>query len=162
MKTMLAAIGLACLGGCASIAGEKTQPLTVQTVLEAQEMAGVGCTLANDAGKWFVTSPGTVVVHKSTGDLSIDCAKETFIAGHETLISKSNGAVWGNVLVGGGIGYIIDRNTGAGFDYPSNVTVTLRRIGEPAASAPAAAAASSPGVSASAPLALLSASQAAR
>jgi hypothetical protein len=40
--------------------------------------------------------------------------------------------VWGNILIGGGIGYIIDRNTGAGFDYPATVTVNLRQIGDTA------------------------------
>jgi F0F1-type ATP synthase assembly protein I len=36
----------------------------------------------------------------------------------------------GEILVGGGIGYIIDRNTGAGFDYPSTIVIMLRKIGE--------------------------------
>ena len=84
----------------------------------------------NDAGKWFVTTPGSVTVHKSTGDLAIDCNKDGNIVGHETLVSKSNGAVWENIIAGGGIGYLVDRNTGAGFNYPDNITVALRKIGE--------------------------------
>jgi len=51
------------------------------------------------------------------------------MAGHQTLVSKSNGAVWGNILLGGGIGYIVDRNTGAGFNYPATVQIMLRKIG---------------------------------
>lgn len=129
IRTILG-VGILLLAGCASIAGEKTQPLTVQTVMDNKEVAGVGCTLANDAGKWFVTSPGTVMVHKSTGDLTIDCVKESNIVGHETAVSKSNGAVWGNIIAGGGIGYLVDRNTGAGFDYPAMITVVLRKVGE--------------------------------
>ena len=113
--------------GCASVVGEKMQPVSVQTIHENREVAGVGCTLTNDAGSWFVTTPSSVSVHKSTGDLAIDCKKDSF-AGSQTLVSKSNGAVWGNVLIGGGIGYIIDRNTGAGFDYPATTTVMLRKI----------------------------------
>ena len=50
--------------------------------------------------------------------------------GHETIVSKSNGAVWGNIILGGGIGYVVDRNTGAGFDYPNSITVMLRKMGE--------------------------------
>ena len=83
----------------------------------------------NDAGKWFVTTPGSVTVHKSTGDLPVDCKSDDALVGHETLVSKTNGAVWGNILVGGGIGYIVDRNTGAGFDYPTTIAVALRKIG---------------------------------
>lgn len=73
--------------------------------------------------------PGSVTIQKSTGDLAVDCAKEN-IMGHETIISKSNGAVWGNIILGGGIGYVVDRNTGAGFDYPNSITVMLRKMGE--------------------------------
>jgi hypothetical protein len=140
MKFLSVAGSLLVLSGCASVAGEKMQPIAVQSIQDNKEVAGVGCTLTNDAGSWFVTSPGSVVVHKSTGDLAIDCKKENLF-GKETLVSKSNGAVWGNLLLGGGIGYIVDRNTGAGFDYPSTVTVKLRTIGDATtAAAPAVAA----------------------
>lgn len=128
----LLAIGgsLLAVTGCASITGSKLQPVSVQTVQDNKEVAGIGCTLTNDAGKWFVTTPGSVTVQKSTGDLSVDCAKDTNMAGHETVVSKSNTAVWGNIIAGGGIGYIIDRNTGAGFDYPNSITVILHKMGE--------------------------------
>ncbi len=130
MLKLLAIASLLTVTGCASIAGEKTQPVTVKTVHDSKEVAGVKCTLMNDAGKWEVTTPGSVTIHKSTGDLAVDCNADGNTAGHETLVSKSNGAVWGNIIAGGGIGYIIDRNTGAGFDYPNSITVVLRKIGE--------------------------------
>lgn len=117
------------LTGCASVAGQKMQPILVQTFHNNIEIANVGCTLTNDAGSWYLTTPASAVVHKSTGDLAIDCKKENF-SGNQTLISKSNGAVWGNILIGGGIGYIVDRNTGAGFDYPVSTTIMLRKIGD--------------------------------
>ncbi|MFA6063683.1 MAG: hypothetical protein WC736_13920 [Gallionella sp.] len=130
MFKLLAIASLLSITGCASITGEKLQPVSVQTIQDNKEVAGVGCTLINDAGKWFVTTPGSVTIHKSTGDLAIDCSKDANTAGHETVVSKSNGAVWGNILAGGGIGYIVDRNTGAGFDYPNSITVVLRKIGD--------------------------------
>lgn len=134
------------LTGCASISGAKMQPLSVTTVFNNQEVAGIGCTLSNDAGSWFVTTPGSATVHKSTGDLVIDCKRE-LMAGNATLVSKSNTAVWGNILLGGGIGYIIDRNTGAGFDYPNTVAVMLRQID----AAPAASSGTASSGTASAP-----------
>ncbi len=131
MKTIIAALILVAMStGCASVTGSKMQPVSVQTIHENKEVAGIGCTLTNDAGKWFVTSPGSVTIHKSTGDLAVDCSKDANTHGHETVVSKSNGAVWGNIIAGGGIGYIIDRNTGAGFDYPNSITVMMRKIGE--------------------------------
>jgi hypothetical protein len=128
MYRLIIILWLLAMTGCASIAGEKTQPITVQTIYNNSEVAGIGCTLSNDDGTWFLTSPASVTVHKSTGDLAVDCKKDD-MAGHQTLVSKSNGAVWGNIIAGGGIGYLVDRNTGAGFDYPATVTVILRKIG---------------------------------
>ena len=130
MRKILPLALLVLVSGCASIAGEKLQPISVKTMQDGKEIPGVNCSLKNDAGSWSVTTPNSVIVHKSTGDMSVDCNKDVAIAGHETLVSKSNGVVWGNILIGGGIGYIVDRNTGAGFDYPNEVTVTLRKLGE--------------------------------
>ncbi|WP_348693447.1 hypothetical protein [Duganella fentianensis] len=130
MKKILALAGVLVMTGCASVSGEKMQPVAVTTVFENKEIAGLGCTLTNDTGSWFLTSPASVTVHKSTGDLAIDCKKDSFV-GNATAVSKSNGAVWGNILIGGGIGYIVDRNTGAGFDYPATIVVNLRQIEAP-------------------------------
>ena len=35
------------------------------------------------------------------------------------------GKMIGNVVVSGGLGYLADRRSGAGFDYPSTLTVML-------------------------------------
>jgi len=126
MKTLVPLLAAAALTGCASIAGQSSQPLTVTTLHNNQEIAGVACTLKNDAGSWSVTTPGTASIHKSTGDLQVECHTDA-LAGNATLISKSNTGVWGNILLGGGIGYIVDRNTGAGFDYPATVAILMRQ-----------------------------------
>src|SRR4051812_46073345 len=102
MYKFAAIAALLVLTGCASVSGEKLQPVSVVTIHDNKEVAGIGCTLTNDAGTWFLTSPASVTVHKSTGDLAIDCKKEN-MAGNATVVSKSNGAVWGNILLGGGI-----------------------------------------------------------
>jgi hypothetical protein len=129
MKQSLTIIALSALTGCASIAGERQQSVMVQTVYEDKEVSGVGCKLTNDSGSWFVTTPASTPIHKSTEDLAITCKKEP-LSGSEILVSKSNGIVWGNILFGGVIGYVVDRNTGAGFDYPATATVTMRKIGD--------------------------------
>lgn len=133
MKSILVLSGVLAMTGCASVIGEKMQPVSVTTVFESKEIAGLGCTLSNDAGSWTLTSPASVVVHKSTGDLTVDCKKDAYV-GNARAVSKANGAVWGNILLGGGIGYVVDRSTGAGFDYPSGIVVTVRQLVAPALS----------------------------
>lgn len=129
MRFILLCIASVFLPGCASVIGSKLQPLTVQTILDNKEVVSVGCTLTNDVGKWFVTAPGSVTVQKSTADLAVDCKREGVGYGTGTVVSKANGGAWGNILAGGVIGYVVDRNTGAGFDYPNQVTVTMSRFG---------------------------------
>ncbi|WP_457840961.1 hypothetical protein, partial [Staphylococcus aureus] len=73
---------------------------------------------------WFVKTPGSVTVRKSTADLFVECAKDG-VTGQVKAVSRANNNVWGNVFAGGLIGYAIDRNSGAGFDYPETVTVIL-------------------------------------
>ena len=127
MKNITAVTAILLLSGCASITGSKLQPVSVQTIQDGKEVAGVGCTLTNDTGKWFVTTPNSITVQKNTNNIAIDCLKNE-LRGRETIVSKSNGGVWGNILAGGPIGYVVDRNNGAGFDYPTSVTVVLTRI----------------------------------
>lgn len=132
MRVILLAAIAASVTGCASVTGNKLQPVSVQTIEAGtnQEVADAGCTLTNDVGKWFVTTPGSVTIHKSTDDLVVECKKGTELTGQGNVVSKANGGVWGNIILGGGVGYIVDRNTGAGFDYPTAITVMLNRLGE--------------------------------
>ena len=112
--------------GCASLTESTQQNVLVQTVLDHREIAGVGCVLSNDVGKWFVTTPARVTLRKSAGPLRIDCQKEGAAWAYEKVTPKANGSLWGNVILTAGVGYVIDRNTGAGYDYPSTLTVVMR------------------------------------
>ena len=128
---LLGLFGLFAVTGCAPIENFKLEQLelqsvSIQTFQDNMEMVGVGCTLANDAGKWFVTSPGSVTIQRSAANLVIDCRKAN-TGGHETIVSKPNKSVLGTISAGGIIGYAADSNSGIGFDYPSNITVTLHK-----------------------------------
>lgn len=119
---------LACLfitlTGCASITGSKNQPVSVNAVCDGQPVVEASCTLMNDKGSWYVKTPGSVMIQKAYGDLAVDCKKGDSVASSK-FKSNSNGGVWGNILAGGIIGYAVDASSGAGFDYPSTMTVTL-------------------------------------
>ena len=62
----------------------------------------------------------------SRENLSVRCEKN----GYESAVvsvpsTHKDSATWGNVVLGGGIGYIWDRKTGAAFIYPSTINLTL-------------------------------------
>lgn len=78
----------------------------------------------NDAGTWSLTSPASVVVHKSAGNLVVECKNE-HLSGEANVESAVNAVYITNFLFLFGIGYWIDKYTGAGFDYPATVVVQL-------------------------------------
>ena len=58
----------------------------------------------------------------------LTCVKSGYVNGVASLPSKhKDSATWGNVILGGGVGYIIDRKSGAAFIYTRQVTVDLQK-----------------------------------
>jgi len=119
----LCAVGLA---ACATLTGSTEQAVTVQTVLDHQQVSGIGCVLSNDMGRWFVTSPGRATVRKSTQPLVVDCRKDDVWA-YDQVDPRQNASRWGNILFTLGAGQLVDKQTGAGFDLPPTLTVILQR-----------------------------------
>lgn len=117
------------MSGCATISESGQQVLMVRTIQDSREIGGVGCVLTNDAGRWFVTTPGHVTVQKSAGNLWVDCHKSGSSAGQDMVASRAGtSALLGNAATAG-LGYLLDRRTGAGFNYPDTLTVMMRRTG---------------------------------
>ena len=78
------------------------------------------CDLKNDKSEWSVNAPGELDVARSAADLLISCVSDdgTF-AGQSRVESHANGAMYGNLIAGGGwLGMIYDHHTGKGFSYP--------------------------------------------
>jgi hypothetical protein len=117
-------------GGCATLTEPSDQNVLVQTVLDHKPLDGVGCVISNDVGKWFVTTPARVTIRKSVSPLRIDCKKDDAAWAYEKVASKANGSLWGNVVLTAGLGIFVDKNTGAGQDYPATLTVVMRKVEE--------------------------------
>ena len=125
---------LGALAGCATVSESYDQEVIVRTIEDNREIVAVGCVLTNDAGRWFMMAPGRVTVRKSAGNLFVDCKKGAISAGQERFASRANNtATIGNVVTTAGLGYLLDKQTGAGFNYPDTLTVLMRPTGRPAA-----------------------------
>ncbi|WP_296943611.1 hypothetical protein [uncultured Massilia sp.] len=113
-------------GGCATTGDSTQQQLEVHTILDNREVAGVGCVLENDAGRWFVVAPGRVTVERSRLPLTVDCRRDGVGESSERVGSRyANDNLVGGVA-SAGVGYYLDRRSGAGFSYPATLTVILR------------------------------------
>ena len=109
------------LSNCASIMSDSVQAISVDT----PNCRGAKCTLNNSNGVYFVQStPGTVSVEKAFGDLTVTCENDgqTFTSTHQ---SKANVATYGNILLGGIPGALIDGGSGKGYDYPNYIVNNL-------------------------------------
>lgn len=112
--------------GCASITGTTIQSISVSTrSQDLKEVSGSACELTNSKGKWFVTSPGSVTVTRSNDDMQVLCNKQGLEPGRASVVSATKGAMFGNILFGGGIGAIIDHSSGAAYEYPAFIQVVM-------------------------------------
>jgi len=112
--------------GCASITGTNIQSVSVQTrEQEGKEVTGAACQLTNNKGKWFITSPGSVTVTRSNDDMQVICNKQGSEPGRASVVSWTKGSMFGNILFGGGIGAVVDHNTGAAYEYPAFIQVLM-------------------------------------
>lgn len=123
----LAALGVA-LSGCATIIKGTTQSISVET----DPVTGAECKLVSSEGTWYVTTPGSVTVHKTKNDIEATCTKAGYQEAKATFPSHFNGATAGNLILGGVIGLGVDAASGANYQYPAANHVPMHAIGEPA------------------------------
>lgn len=108
------------LTGCASVMNETTHPMRVETkTADGTMVAGSECKLTNDYGSMSVKSGDTLQVRRSGKDLDITCVHPNNPSATARAISRANGGMWGNVIIGGGIGALIDHNKGTAYTYPT-------------------------------------------
>jgi hypothetical protein len=114
------------LNGCASMTGSPAQSVSMQARDQAgNEVVGAACELTNNKGKWFITTPGSATIVRSNDDMQVLCNKPGHQPGRAAVVSAIKGAMFGNILLGGGIGALIDHNSGAAYEYPSFIQVLM-------------------------------------
>lgn len=122
---MFAVTALLTLSGCASITGGQEQSLSVETRNAQATISGALCELSNDKGKWFTSSPGSVVVRRSHEALAVICKKDGIEPGQVSVESTTKASMAGNILFGGLIGVAVDHGTGAAYQYPPLIQVLM-------------------------------------
>lgn len=116
---LLVAIAFVCTG-CASVVNDSSHPVRVETKTAAgQTVAGADCKLTNDYGTISMKSGDTTQVRRSSKDLDIVCKHPANPDAQARAISRANAGMFGNIILGGGIGAIIDHNKGTAYTYPT-------------------------------------------
>ncbi|WP_052711760.1 XdhC family protein [Elstera litoralis] len=70
-------------------------------------------------------TPGSLKLSKSKNALSVTCDKAGQLTVTEQVESEFTGSTFGNILLGGGVGLIVDAATGANNRYPNPVKLLL-------------------------------------
>jgi hypothetical protein len=130
---LAALTALAALGGCATLMDDSTeQQVEVHVVQDNREIAGVGCVLMNQLGQWFVIAPGRVTVRRFVRPLVIDCKRQDIGQAWTSYEARYDPHdLIATTLTTGGLGYVMDTYSGAGFAYPSVLTVIIPKVEKP-------------------------------
>lgn len=127
-RILIVAASLAATG-CATVMNESTQPIKIETATAAGEpVAGADCKLTNDRENLSVKSGGTAEVRRSASDLDITCTHLDNPDASARAISRANSGMFGNIIIGGGIGAIIDHNKGTAYTYPTWIRLVFGKV----------------------------------
>lgn len=108
------------ISGCATVVNDSMHPIKVETKTESGEfVAGADCQLTNDYGTVSMKSGETASVRRSGKDLDIICKHPGIPDASARAISRVNAGMFGNIIIGGGVGAIIDHSKGTAYTYPS-------------------------------------------
>jgi hypothetical protein len=131
------AVIASCLSGCGTITQGTSQNITITSV-----PPGGHCDLTRK-GEHVATldaTPGAVKVDKTKNDILLTCKLAGYQDASVNLESGYGAGTFGNIILGGGIGWAIDSATGADNKYPSTANVQFVPMGAtpmPATAAPA-------------------------
>jgi hypothetical protein len=117
----IAGVQVSLLGACATLTGDPTQVLQIETVDErGRVIEGMRCHLSNASSDYFGDSPMLEVeVHRSASNLQIACHLGDRVA-EGTAVSRGGVRGVANMLLPGGTAYmVIDHLTGYRYTYPT-------------------------------------------
>lgn len=119
---MKKALILLFLTGCSSIVEGRSQEIQVVTNPPAK------CTFTrNGEMLGTIETPASLYIEKSKYDITITCKKSGYQTANYLDHSGVAGATLGNVLLGGGVGFLVDSATGADNKYETPVNLTLTK-----------------------------------
>ena len=118
----VAAVTVVSLSGCASIISGTSQEIKVVT-----NPPGANCELVREGaviGRVYQT-PSSVTIDKTKDDITLTCHKEGYQEASYVNHSGIDGATYGNIVLGGAVGWGVDSSIGADNRYDSIVNVSM-------------------------------------
>lgn len=120
---LMAIVGLALASSaCATIISGTTQDLYVDT-----DPKGASCKIDRQGATVGMVNPtpGKATVPRHKDNIIVSCALDGYQQSNEVLASSFSGATFGNLLLGGIVGVVIDASSGANNQYPERIVVVM-------------------------------------
>mgnify|MGYP001010576331 FL=1 len=94
--------------GCASVVSKTDSTTYLETDPEKAR-----CVLHGQDFKRVVTTPDSIQLPSAAAPITVACEAEGYKTATAVLDTKSDGWIWGNILLGGVIGAVVDGARGA-------------------------------------------------
>jgi hypothetical protein len=108
---------------------DSTHPLKIDAkTADGRLVSGADCKVTNDYGDSRFKSGDTIQARRSSKDLDIVCTDANAGTASGRAISRVNGGMFGNIILGGGIGALIDHNKGTAYTYPTWVQLVFGKL----------------------------------
>ena len=114
------AVTAALLSGCATVVSDNDTKTHIATKPEL-----ASCELTGEDFRLVIKSPGTVVLPSSAAPVTVACQTEGYKTTTDELDTSVDGWIFGNIILGGVIGAVIDGVRGAGMKYPEEILIIL-------------------------------------
>jgi len=118
---LLLLVSLVCLlPACASIVSDNKSVTYLETTPEVAK-----CELHGQDFKRVLTTPNSIPLPAEAAPITVACTAPGYKRTTATLDTKHDGWIWGNIILGGGIGFIVDAAKGSGFKFPPKYSIIL-------------------------------------
>jgi len=123
-RTSIAVFAVSAVTACATITTGTDQAIRVVT---EKDVVGASCTFLDSKGNrsYIPRTPGTTYMPRGNAPLTVECSKPGYKSAAFVVDEGLAGATMGNVILGGGIGFIFDATSGAAQRYPDKVVIWL-------------------------------------
>lgn len=119
---VVATITALATSSCATIISGSTQKIAVTSMPD-------GATVTSTPGNFQVTTPAQLALRRKDGPYTLKFEKAGYQPYEVRLSTDTNGWLFGNLLIGGLIGIVIDMNTGAAEKLtPERVHANLTQV----------------------------------
>ena len=121
----LAFLAILSLSGCATITTGTTQSILVDT-----RPIGAVCRFSRSDREVGVVNPtpGMLFITKDGAPLTVTCTKSGYYPNTGALRANFQPMAFGNILLGGIVGIVVDAASGADRKYEAAITVTLKKV----------------------------------